>query len=231
MSRPIIDAYSLFRAPSFSSSRFHSISASDNRFKGILKVDIQGDTVEVPTILDGMIINDTTTHLAVPLIIGNSEVQKTGYKYFSKLMSLHSPQLTLHNVVNSTGIRSYGTRGLVLNENLDILFMTTIIKQRVGPRMVHSVNAYIHPDVISGPNNFVNKMFTKYVIPDLSVISFTINGYSGIPPTYVKPTIIIANKSNMIVRPARPDSNFSDARINGVLEGNINEVTELVTAL
>jgi hypothetical protein len=211
-----------------------------NNFNHFLKVDLTEKRIEVPIFMRTLVAN----------VIFNNKISckynQAIYPLFSNRVSTRS---TFDSVIKtfftsvslldrlcknvSKGDIFYGTRGLVLDKDFNILFLCTLMYdyiqgEDIGYLDFDKLNIYINPSVFLDnketiPKGIINKLIPYYVSHDINVRE----EYSR-RNKIIKPQILIEDVTNrFIVSPTKPVPGItSNDSINEFLINHIDNILD-----
>lgn len=225
----------------------------NNLFRIFLRVDLSGTEIEFPTIT-GKDSRDTITFnirnenkiddIAIPLFETQSHYERrTANSIFRLFQSMRDSDRLL-KVITNKGEVYYGNKGLILDKDFNILFLTTIQGSIHENRLVYTkARVYIHPKVF-GSEGLLEKGLIKTVIPAFTTtgvetsmprtVDNRINYYvtekttNGEIRRLVKPLaeIVIADVSErFLVKPAKPNpATFHKDAVNDFLLTQLDDI-------
>lgn len=230
---------------------------SNNLFNLFLRIDVSKSVVEVPTvarinteyILDNKIKYQSYkefSDLVVPLFETDTPYTRRAASAIFRVFRQAKFSDRLLKVVTNKDEVYYGNKGLILDKDFNILFIT-ILETSLDEeerRVIHNkARVYIHPKVF-GHEGVLEKGIVKTLIPafttkgvlvkETSRARSNINYYTeeetlkGIVRTLVRPLaeIVIADVSEkFLAKPVKPNPvTFNKEMVNDFLLAHINEI-------
>lgn len=229
----------------------------NNLFNLFLRVDVSKSIVEVPTaarinteyVLDNKVKYPTFEefgYLAVPLFETDTPYTRRTANTIFRLFRQASMSDRLLKVITNKDEVYYGSNGLILDKDFNILFITVLeasVNEEEKKVAYDKARVYIHPKVF-GHEGLLEKGIVKTLIPafttkgvlirDTSRVHNNINYYTkeetlkGIVRTLVRPLaeIVIADVSEkFLAKPVKPNPvTFNKETVNDFLLAHINEI-------
>lgn len=230
---------------------------SNNLFNLFLRIDVSKSVVEVPTvarinteyILDNKIKYQSYkefSDLVIPLFETDTPYIRRAASAIFRVFRQTKLSDRLLKVVTNKDEVYYGNRGLILDKDFNILFIT-ILEASLDEeerKVIHNkARVYIHPKVF-GHEGVLEKGIVKTLIPafttkgvlvkETSRAHSNINYYTkeetlkGIVRTLVRPLaeIVIADVSEkFLAKPVKPNPvTFNKETVNDFLLAHINEI-------
>lgn len=212
-----------------------------SNFSHFLKVDLTEKRIEVPIFMRNLVTNVIVNNkisckynqAICPLFHNRVSTRST----FDSIIKTFFESVSLANRicknVSSKGDIFYGTRGLILDKDFNILFLCTLTYDYIqgddrGYLDFDKLNIYINPSVFLDnketiPKGIINKLIPYYVSRDISVRE----EYSR-QSKVLKPQILIEDVTNrFIVSPTKPVPGVtSNDSINEFLVDHIDNILD-----
>lgn len=208
-------------------------------------LDLRGPEVEVPVLIRKKVENilaenhnrggysnsKSIESLKIPLFVGLEQEKRTSNSVIRAMFetSIHD---RLTKVKTTSGLTYYGGAGIIFNENMDCLFLSTVKYRFEDDLKLIKSTAYINPKVFMS-NNPIEKTIIKKLIPTLitekvfltswnTIVVNLFNYPDGEHHNRVVPDIVISDISDRFIsKPDMPDlSQFSDDEVNSFLYEN-----------
>lgn len=209
-----------------------TFSDEGSTFSRWLEVDLSKNDIEIPAfikydiyrLINGIGLpegeNVFTGKIYIPVQYGYSYIVKTGDAIINTLFNMGSDTFTK---VNTTKGIYYGSYGIILDSNFNVLFLVTLNCHKEGTDILYTgANIYIHPKVFLEEKEILHSCILKKIIPfylELKV-SKSLLGFSREHPQHdLTPQIIIKDVTSDFINIANvPDSqSTSNESINQFL--------------
>lgn len=221
---------------------YNNLSLENNIFKGFITIDLNSDSIEIPSFAKLAIerfytkrdSNINNCSITIPLFCGNSYTRSSSdtilKDFFIKTYFIDK----LCKIVNKKGEIYYGNKGIILDKDFNLLFLYTIFctkKQNNNNRISYiydKSNIYIHPKVFINNDGSMEKIIVRKLLP--FYLSNTLvgprYGSSFGFEQYIKPKVIIEDVSSKFIEyPNKPSiQDTQDDLIHECLCNNIDEI-------
>lgn len=198
---------------------------SESIFGNILTADVKKcGLFEIPALIEGYVSNGISNCDTIYMPIGHTSGIMPK-RSVSPILSSFDQQSTMLATINtSKGERYYGCRGLILNSEFKIIFITTVegyINSDGDFKTVRYI-CRIPPRTFINTTGLLEKAIFKKFIPCLASLRIKIY-YDSLHYEYKKPTIIIEDCDRFLIKPTVPTAipNLNEA-LNDVVVNNIN---------
>lgn len=198
---------------------------SESIFGNILTADVKKQGLfEIPTLIENKVSDGISNCDTIYMPIGHTSSIMSKRSVSPILFSFYQQSATLATINTSKDERYYGCRGLILNSEFKIIFITTVegyINSDGNFKPVRYI-CRIPPRTFINTNGLLEKAICKKFIPYLASLNITIY-YDGLHCEYKKPTIIIEDCDRFLIKPTVPTAipNLNEA-LNDVVVNNIN---------
>ena len=217
-----------------------------NVFNRLFVIDMSSDEIEIPVFARFVVESVVTDKLKYPLMAHPSKIVIPMYvntynqsrrtadsivnDFFSRVTFSHR----LQKVTTNKGEVYYGGKGIILDKDLNILLLCTMVCKRMehGGRQVMSYYkpiVHVSPQLFLGDKGLLGKSILKKIIP--FYVSHDIDGiythayFMDNIPIGTKPQILIDDVSKFIENPVKPTpQKCSDEALNQILIDNIDDV-------
>ena len=217
-----------------------------NAFNRLFIIDVSSDEIEVPVFAKSAVESVVRDRLKFPYVSHVNKIIIPMYvntynqsrrtadsivnDFFSRVTFSHR----LQKVTTNKGEVYYGGKGIILDKDLNILLLCTIVCRRMehGGRQVMSYYkpiVHISPQLFLEDKGLLGKSILKKIIP--FYVSHSIDGiythayFSDNIPIGTKPQILIDDVSKFIESPIKPTpQKCSDDVLNQILIDNIDDV-------
>lgn len=189
------------------------VSLGDNTFPAFLTVQLQGNDIEVPVCAMQYFLkarNSGYDKLVFNLLHGPGGLglrtfhHKTAGTIFKRFADASATTIRIAHVVTAKGTHYYGNRSIIMDENHDLLMMTTAKVHFDGNGSYELTDPICHLSykVFEHSENMVEKTIIKYGIPAYSgeEVDIMWNGRLF----FEKPRILIDHYDHLITKPAAP---------------------------
>lgn len=189
------------------------ILLGDNTFPAFLTVSLQGNDIEVPVCMISHFFkarNKGFDKLVFNLLHGTDNMgvrtfhHKTATAIFKRFAEASMCTTRIAHIVTAKGNHYYGNRSIIMDENHDLLMMTTvkIHFNENGAFELTDPICHLSYKVFEHSENMVEKTIIKYGIPAYSgeAVDMTCNGRWFI----AKPKILIDHYDHLITKPVPP---------------------------
>lgn len=216
-----------------------------NAFNRLFVIDVSSDEIEVPAFARSVVENVVSDKLQFPHITHTSKIvipmyvntlnqsRRTADSIVNVFFSRVNFNQRLQKVTTNKGEVYYGGKGIILDNDFNILLLCTIVCKRMedgGRQMMSYYKPIIHvsPQVLRG-EGLIAKSILKKVIPFyLSHNIYSVNTYNYFRcdiPEGTKPQILIDDVSKFIENPAKPTpQKCSDDMLNQILVDYADDV-------
>ena len=198
---------------------------SESIFGNILTADVKKQGLfEIPTLIENKVSDGISNCDTIYMPIGHTTgiIQKRSVSPI--LLSFDIQSTMLATINTSKDERYYGCRGLILNSEFKIIFITTVegyINSDGNFKPVRHI-CRIPPRTFINTSGLLEKAICKKFIPYLTSLNIKLY-YDGFQYEYKKPTIIIEDCDRFLIKPTVPTAipNLNEA-LNDVVVNNIN---------
>ena len=198
---------------------------SESIFGNILTVDVKKQGLfEIPTLIENKVSDGISNCDTIYMPIGHTSNIMSKRSVPSILFSFDQQSAKFATINTSKDERYYGCRGLILNSEFKIIFITTVegyINSAGNFKPVRYI-CRIPPRTFINTSGLLEKAICKKFIPYLTSLNITIY-YDGSHHVYKKPTIIVEDCDRFLIKPTVPTAipNLNEA-LNDVVVNNIN---------
>ena len=221
----------------------YTFSDDGSTFSRWLEVDLSKNDIEIPAFIKYDIYrlingrglsegeNTFTGKIYIPVQYGYPYIAKTGDAIINTLFNTGSDTFT--KVSTTKGIY-YGSSGIILDSNFNIIFLATLNCHKEGANILYTgANIYIHPKVFLEEKEILHSCILKKLIPFyLSLtVSKSLLGFSRNHPQYdLTPQIIIKDVTSDFINIANvPDSqSTSNESINQFLIDHQEDIIDQI---
>ena len=220
-----------------------TFSDDGSTFSRWLEVDLSKNDIEIPAFIKYDIYrlikgiglsegeNIFTGKIYIPVQCGYSCIAKTGDAIINTLFNIGSDTFTK---VNTTKGIYYGSSGIILDSNFNIIFLATLDCHREGTNILYTgANIYIHPKVFLEEKEILHSCILKKLIPfylGLTVDKILL-GFNRSHPQYdLTPQIIIKDVTSDFINIASvPDpQSTSNESINQFLIDHQEDIIDQI---
>ena len=217
-----------------------------NVFNRLFVIDMSSDEIEIPVFARFVVESVVADKLRYPLMTHPSKIvipmyvntynqsRRTADSIVNDFFSRVSFNHRLQKVTTNKGEVYYGGRGIILDKDLNILLLCTIVCRRMehGGRQVMSYYkpiVHVSPQLFLEDKGLLGKSILKKIIPFyVSHNIGTVSDYTYFRndiPEGTKPQILIDDVSKFIETPVKPTpQKCSDDVLNQILIDNIDDV-------
>lgn len=210
-------------------STLQSSYDDSNMFNLLESVDISGDSFEIPINVKRIVETTLMTNEArvskfvLPFCIGSVSTKRTADSVISTLFSSSNGIEMLQSFRLKDDVY-YGNPGLILDSEFKPI-VYCCYSYGGTPIECKEFRAYIHPTVFQNPTKIMHKAIISRVIPailDIPSWEPIITVFLRSPK--IKSTLIIKDRSDIIVTPSIPSGIDVDRDINQMLNDKVEEV-------
>ena len=228
----VIDRYLLY--PSAITGSLRRVDINDNPANSLfLNIKSDSDKIEIPVFLYDTAIDyikhaggKFNTDIIIPLNYSFCNNYRTVDSILGYLLA-SSPRLDEEIRKNSSEKYGtyYGGRGIILNENKRILFITMIVGSIIDNRIIwESSKMYVNPLVSVAETGLEKTIYTK-IVP--KCITENIQFYTSLSYDSHKVDIVFKDITDeLFITPNIPDEDYQD-RINNLLVDNIDDIVDI----
>ena len=179
---------------------------------------------EIPALIENKVSGGISNCDTIYMPIGHTSSIMSKRSVSPILSSFDRQSTTLATINTSKDERYYGCRGLILNSEFKIIFITTVegyINSDGNFKPVRYI-CRIPPRTFINTSGLLEKAICKKFIPYLTSLNIKIY-YDGLHYEYKNPTIIIEDCDRFLIKPTVPTAipNLNEA-LNYVVANNIN---------
>ena len=198
---------------------------SESIFGNILTADVKKQGLfEIPALIENKISDGISDCDTIYMPIGHTSSIMSKRSVSPILFSFYQQSATLATISTSKDERYNGCRGLILNSEFKIIFITTVEGYINSDGNFNPVRyiCRIPPRTFINTNGLLEKAIYMKFIPYLASLDIIIY-YDGLHYEYKKPTIIVEDCDRFLVKPTVPTAipNLNEA-LNDVVVNNIN---------
>ena len=198
---------------------------SESIFGNILTADVKKQGLfEIPALIENKVSDEISNCDTIYMPIGHTSSIMSKRSVSPILFSFYQQSATLATINTSKNERYYGCRGLILNSEFKIIFITTVegyINSDGNFKPVRYI-CRIPPRTFINTNGLLEKAIYRKFIPYLASLDIAIY-YDGLHYEFKKPTIIVEDCDRFLIKPTVPTAipNLNEA-LNDVVVNNIN---------
>jgi hypothetical protein len=218
----------------------------NNVFNLFLRVDISGSEIIRPLLLDGVIdnillhnYNNDTIRKDISILLYNNSVPlllRTANAMLKAFVYKLNRGDRLIKVHNGKGEYYYGGRGIILDKDYNILFLSALhgVINTDKSVIYDKAMIYIHPKVFTS-TGILEKAIVKYVVPIFAtrgapVVRFSRSNVikhnipNNLHNTPLAEIVIKDMNDKFLVRPKSPSLSVSDDDLNNLLLDNLEDI-------
>lgn len=217
-----------------------------NAFNRLFVIDVSSDEIEVPVFAESAVesvIRDKlefpyvshVNKIIIPMYVNTyTQLRRTADCIVREFFSGVNFDKRLQKVITNKGEIYYGSKGIILDKDFNILLLCTLACRRreyMGRQVMSYYKPIIHvsPQVFLRSEGLIEKSILKKIIP--FYVSQNIDPIWTNPdfvndiPEGTKPQILIDDVSKLIENPVKPTpQKCSDAVLNQILADNADDV-------
>ena len=217
-----------------------------NAFNRLFVIDVSSDEIEVPVFAESAVesvIRDKlefpyvshVNKIIIPMYVNTyTQLRRTADCIVREFFSGVNFNKRLQKVITNKGEIYYGSKGIILDKDFNILLLCTLACRRteyMGRQVISYYKPIIHvsPQVFLGSEGLIEKSILKKIIPfyvsqNIDPI-WTNSGFVNDIPEGTKPQILIDDVSKLIENPVKPTpQKCSDDVLNQILADNADDV-------
>lgn len=219
--------------------------SKNNVFTRFIKCDLKRPEFEVPILLQNHVdaklkqLNSDIENIeyVAPIIQHQSRTatRRTADSIINLLFD-HSIQHGMINIETNKGVKYYGGKGYIFDDNFDLLFFTTLVCKLNSSLSLSTeiytcteCRVYIHPKVLINSDDLLHKCLMKKVVPYLLSsrdVLLQLNQQIAQVPDDVKVKVIIEDASRFFVTPSHEEKALSNEDLNDTLVNNISDILD-----
>ena len=217
-----------------------------NAFNRLFVIDVSSDEIEVPVFAKSAVESVVRDRLEFPYVSHVNKIiipmyvntytqsRRTADSIVGEFFSKVNFNQRLQKVITNKGEVYYGSKGIILDKDFNILLLCTLACRRMEYRG-RQVMSYYKPIIHVGPQVFlrdeglIDKSILKKIIPfylSQNICQTRTNpDFVSDIPEGTKPQILIDDVSKLIERPVKPTpQKYSDDVLNQILADNADDV-------
>lgn len=217
-----------------------------NAFNRLFVIDVSSDEIEVPVFAESAVesvIRDKlefphvshVNKIVIPMYVNTyTQLKRTADCIVREFFSGVNFDKRLQKVITNKGEVYYGSKGIILDKDFNILLLCTLACRRMEYRDRQVMSYYkpiihVSPQVFLKGEGLIEKSILKKIIPfyvsqNIDPI-WTNPGFVNDIPEGTKPQILIDDVSKLIENPVKPTpQKCSDDVLNQILADNADDV-------
>lgn len=217
-----------------------------NAFNRLFVIDVSSDEIEVPVFAKSAVesvIRDKlefpyvshVNKIVIPMYVNTyTQLKRTADCIVREFFSGVNFDKRLQKVITNKGEVYYGSKGIILDKDFNILLLCTLACRRMEYRDRQVMSYYkpiihVSPQVFLRGEGLIEKSILKKIIPfyvsqNIDPI-WTNPGFVNDIPEGTKPQILIDDVSKLIENPVKPTpQKCSDDVLNQILADNADDV-------
>lgn len=217
-----------------------------NAFNRLFVIDVSSDEIEVPVFAESAVesvIRDKlefpyvshVNKIVIPMYVNTyTQLKRTADCIVREFFSGVNFDKRLQKVITNKGEVYYGSKGIILDKDFNILLLCTLACRRMEYRDRQVMSYYkpiihVSPQVFLRGEGLIEKSILKKIIPfyvsqNIDPIR-TNSGFVNDIPEGTKPQILIDDVSKLIENPVKPTpQKCSDDVLNQILANNVDDV-------
>ena len=217
-----------------------------NAFNRLFVIDVSSDEIEVPVfaksavesvVIDRLKFPDTShvNKIIIPMYVNTyTQSRRTADSIVGEFFSRVNFNQRLQKVITNKGEVYYGSKGIILDKDFNILLLCTLACRRMKYKGIQVMSYYkpiihVSPQVFLKGEGLIDKSILKKIIPfyvsqNIGPVYTNPNFVSDIPEG-TKPQILIDDVSKLIENPVKPTpQKYSDDVLNQILADNADDV-------
>lgn len=218
-----------------------------NAFNRLFVIDVSSDEIEVPVfaryVVEYVVRNKLefphtihTSKIVIPMYVNSyTQSRRTADSIVVEFFSRVNFNQRLQKVITNKGEVYYGSKGIILDKDFNILLLCTLACRRTeyrGRQVMSYYKPIIHvsPQVFLRGEGLIDKSILKKIIPfyvshTIDLVSTTNYNFVSDIPEGTKPQILIDDVSKLIENPVKPTpQKCSDDVLNQILADNADDV-------
>ena len=223
-----------------------------NAFNRLFVIDVSSDEIEVPVfaryvvesvVRDKLEFPHTihTSKIVIPMYVNShTQSRRTADSIVVEFFSRVNFNQRLQKVITNKGEVYYGSKGIILDKDFNILLLCTLACRRMeyrGRQVMSYYKPIIHvsPQVFLKGEGLIDKSILKKIIPfylSQNICQTCTNpDFVSDIPEGTKPQILIDDVSKLIENPVKPTpQKYSDDVLNQILADNADDVLNQILA-
>lgn len=221
---------------------YPGLSLVNNIFKGFITVDLNSDSIEIPSFAKLSIerlyqkrnSNIDNCSIVIPLFCGNSYTRSSSDTILKDFFTKTYFTDKLYKIVNKKGETYYGNKGIIFDEDFNLLFLCTIFctKKQNNNKVSYiydKSNIYIHPKVFINNDGSMEKIIVKKLLPFYLSNTLKRPSYGSLFgfAQYIKPKVIIEDVSSKFIEYTNKP-NIQDTQDDLIHECLCNSIDEII---
>lgn len=217
-----------------------------NAFNRLFVIDVSSDEIEVPVFAKSAVesvVRDKlgfpyvshVNKIIIPMYVNTyTQLRRTADCIVREFFSGVNFNKRLQKVITNKGEIYYGSKGIILDKDFNILLLCTLACRRMEYRDRQVMSYYkpiihVSPQVFLRGEGLIEKSILKKIIPfyvsqNIDPI-WTNPGFVNDIPEGTKPQILIDDVSKLIENPVKPTpQKCSDDVLNQILADNVDDV-------
>lgn len=217
-----------------------------NAFNRLFVIDVSSDEIEVPVFAKSVVesvVRDKlefpyvshVNKIIIPMYVNTyTQLRRTADCIVREFFSGVNFNKRLQKVITNKGEIYYGSKGIILDKDFNILLLCTLACRRMEYRDRQVMSYYkpiihVSPQVFLRSEGLIEKSILKRIIPfyvsqNIDPI-WTNPGFVNDIPEGTKPQILIDDVSKLIENPVKPTpQKCSDDVLNQILADNVDDV-------
>ena len=217
-----------------------------NAFNRLFVIDVSSDEIEVPVFAESAVesvIRDKlefpyvshVNKIIIPMYVNTyTQLKRTADCIVREFFSGVNFDKRLQKVITNKGEVYYGSKGIILDKDFNILLLCTLACRRMKYRDRQVMSYYkpiihVSPQVFLRGEGLIKKSILKKIIPfyvSQNIVPIWTNpGFVNDIPEGTKPQILIDDVSKLIENPVKPTpQKCSDDVLNQILADNADDV-------
>ena len=217
-----------------------------NAFNRLFVIDVSSDEIEVPVFAESAVesvIRDKlefpyvshVNKIIIPMYVNTyTQLKRTADCIVREFFSGVNFDKRLQKVITNKGEVYYGSKGIILDKDFNILLLCTLACRRMEYRDRQVMSYYkpiihVSPQVFLRGEGLIEKSILKKIIPfyvSQNIDPIRTNpGFVNDIPEGTKPQILIDDVSKLIENPVKPTpQKCSDDVLNQILADNADDV-------
>lgn len=217
-----------------------------NAFNRLFVIDVSSDEIEVPVFAESAVesvIRDKlefpyvshVNKIIIPMYVNTyTQLRRTADCIVREFFSGVNFNKRLQKVITNKGEIYYGSKGIILDKDFNILLLCTLACRRMEYRDRQVMSYYkpiihVSPQVFLRGEGLIEKSILKKIIPfyvSQNIDPIRTNpGFVNDIPEGTKPQILIDDVSKLIENPVKPTpQKCSDDVLNQILADNADDV-------
>ena len=217
-----------------------------NAFNRLFVIDVSSDEIEVPVFAKSAVesvvsdrlkfpYSNHVNKIIIPMYVNTyTQSRRTADSIVGEFFSRVDFNQRLQKVITNKGEVYYGSKGIILDKDFNILLLCTLACRRMeyrGRQVMSYYKPIIHvsPQVFLKGEGLIDKSILKKIIPfylsQNICQTYTNPDFVSDIPEGTKSQILIDDVSKLIERPVKPTpQKYSDDVLNQILADNADDV-------